>query len=159
MTAGDWITLVKSAFYASLVCFGAGIAGMLGAILEIQILLWLCVTVPFAQAIVADARANSYSIYLLGSGIIGAKKVYDALQSVIAKIDDVKSACKKVPAIFNAFGIDCDTTFDKLQTVRRQRSSAGRHNASPCDAATSADSSGAHSTPGLAPACSCSASS
>lgn len=40
--AGNWITLVKAAFYASLACFGAGIAGIIGALFEIQILLWLC---------------------------------------------------------------------------------------------------------------------
>ncbi|BGP05108.1 hypothetical protein NBRC10512_005117 [Rhodotorula toruloides] len=95
---GNWITLVKAAFYASLACFGAGIAGIIGALFEIQILLWL------------------YAIYLLGAGAIGAKKLYDTLQSVLAEIDNVKSACKKVPGIFSAFGIDCDTTFDKLQT-------------------------------------------
>jgi hypothetical protein len=44
----------------------------------------------------------------------------------LAEINDVKSACKKVPGIFNAFGIDCDTTFDKLQTVSRPPVLLGR---------------------------------
>ncbi|BGP21980.1 hypothetical protein JCM10295v2_000857 [Rhodotorula toruloides] len=95
---GNWIILVKAAFYASLACFGAGLAGIVGALCEIQILLWL------------------YAVYLLGSGVVGAKKLYDTLQSVLADINDVQSACKKVPGIFSVFGINCDTSFDKLQT-------------------------------------------
>lgn len=74
---------------------------------------------------------NSYAIYLLGAGAIGAKKLYDTLQSVLAEIDNVKSACKKVPGIFSAFGIDCDTTFDKLQTVSPRPVLLGRSSGKP----------------------------
>ncbi|BGP37025.1 hypothetical protein JCM10450v2_000935 [Rhodotorula kratochvilovae] len=89
----DWIADVKLLFYGALVYIAIGVAGLLGAILQIQILLWI------------------YAAYLLVSLGVNAKKLWDVLQSILDALDDLKKACGIVSA---PFGGNCDAFFQKL---------------------------------------------
>ncbi|GAA6057404.1 hypothetical protein JCM3770_000749 [Rhodotorula araucariae] len=90
---GEWIADVKVLFYGALLYIAIGVAGLAGAILQIQILLWV------------------YAGYLLVSLGVNAKKLWEVLQSILGALDDLKKACGIVSA---PFGGDCDAFFQKL---------------------------------------------
>ncbi|GAA5937955.1 hypothetical protein JCM3775_002406 [Rhodotorula graminis] len=90
---GTWIADVKVLFYGCMLYVAVGVAGLVGAILQIQILLW------------------AYAIYLLVTLGLNAKKLWDVLQSILGALDGLKKACGIVSA---PFGGDCDAFFRKL---------------------------------------------
>ncbi|GAA5991550.1 hypothetical protein JCM10908_005757 [Rhodotorula pacifica] len=74
----DWIDQLEYIFYACLVYVGIGVSGALGAILEIEILLWI------------------YAIYLIVTGVLNAKTLWALLQNVLAAEEKFGKACNFV---------------------------------------------------------------
>ncbi|GAA5856413.1 hypothetical protein JCM8547_008733 [Rhodosporidiobolus lusitaniae] len=89
-----WIEDVKLLFYGALLYFAIGMAGLIGALCAIGLLLW------------------PYAAYLVVGAVIGAKKVWDVFSTIVDAEDDLRDACNKVGSIF---GGDCDGLFDKIR--------------------------------------------
>ncbi|BGP13105.1 hypothetical protein JCM10213v2_001024 [Rhodosporidiobolus nylandii] len=89
-----WIKDVKVLFYGALLYFLIGIAGLIGALLEMAFLL-----IP-------------YAIYLVVGFIIAAKKTYAVFQSVLDAEKDLKKACNIMSGLF---GGNCNDTFDEIR--------------------------------------------
>ncbi|GAA5905393.1 hypothetical protein JCM6882_003147 [Rhodosporidiobolus microsporus] len=88
-----WIADVKVLFYGALGYAAMGLAGIVGAIFQIGILL-----VP-------------YAIYLLVSWLAAAKKIWDVLQTVLAMWDKLHEACNVAAFVF---GGNCDESFETV---------------------------------------------
>ncbi|GAA5834778.1 hypothetical protein JCM5353_000669 [Sporobolomyces roseus] len=91
----DWINEIKVLFYGALVYAAIGLAGLLGALLEIQLFLW------------------PYCAYLIVSAYLGGKRIWDVLQSFLEFQDKVKNVCNKAGDIL---GFDCDQAFEDAKT-------------------------------------------
>ncbi|GAA5830575.1 hypothetical protein JCM11251_002518 [Rhodosporidiobolus azoricus] len=96
-----WIADVKDLFYGALAYFAMGFAGLVGAVLQIGILL-----VPHA-------------VYLLISWFAAAYKIWTVLQTILKSWDDLGKACNKASSFFGQGS--CDETFDKY----KQQAQAG----------------------------------
>lgn len=68
------------AFYAFLVYTGVGGAGLLGALFNIQILLWI------------------YAAYLLVTWAVNAYQMYQTIKSILDLQSQLEDACSKVRA-------------------------------------------------------------
>ncbi|GJN87692.1 hypothetical protein Rhopal_000647-T1 [Rhodotorula paludigena] len=93
----NWITQLKWAFYGALGYIALGISGVLGAILAIQLLLWI------------------FTAYLAVSFAINVYAAVKTLQSIFAVLDDLHKACDFLPALF--WGGDCDGFFSMIDKV------------------------------------------
>ncbi|GAA5879321.1 hypothetical protein JCM16303_003164 [Sporobolomyces ruberrimus] len=89
----DWIEDIKIMFQGALIYASIGLGGLLGALFEVQLLLW------------------PYCVYLCVSA--SGKKVYEVALSFIEFQDKIKEACNKAGDVL---GFNCDEEFATVKT-------------------------------------------
>ncbi|CEQ40454.1 SPOSA6832_02070, partial [Sporobolomyces salmonicolor] len=119
-----WIT---DMFYFCLAYTAIGLAGLIGALFEIQLLLWPYVV----YLVVAWSASERCLVYLRVTDLfrlnraLNAKKAYEVLESVLAEEDDLNKAwqahffprCHQTNSNIAAglFGGNCDGMFSKIK--------------------------------------------
>ncbi|GAA6041674.1 hypothetical protein JCM8097_003078 [Rhodosporidiobolus ruineniae] len=93
----EWVADVKLMFYGALAYVAIGLAGCIGAILEVGVLLIV------------------YAIYLLITFGINAWKIWTVLQSVLDAEADVKKACNVIIGVLSLGTGNCNDSFAKLE--------------------------------------------
>jgi hypothetical protein len=136
-TLSDWIADVKLLFYGALAYAALGLAGLLGAVFGIGVLLWLLsLFLPFlsSHSYSYSISRCSYAPYLLVGACLGAYKVYTVFETVIAAESDLEEAwcvfflssaflTSNVLTVYvpdsdklgSAFNVSCDSLFDKIK--------------------------------------------
>ncbi|GAA5936944.1 uncharacterized protein JCM15063_000105 [Sporobolomyces koalae] len=92
----DWIHDIQFMFRGALCYVAIGLAGLLGALLEVELFLW------------------AYAVYLCGSATV--TKLWSVLKGILEKQDDLRKSCN---AAGKLMGFNCDAKFDEAKLATK----------------------------------------